>query len=88
MLRSATPPEECDDGTGPDPRRNQADALVAGSVAAVVLATGFSAIAFASGTSAERRPPAVTGSIHLKHGDVYSGGTVRGEVVFVKRTPP
>jgi hypothetical protein len=49
---------------------------------------GFSAIAFARGTSAERRPPAVTGSIHLKHGEIYSGGTVRSEVVFVKRTPP
>jgi hypothetical protein len=74
--------------TGPYPRRNQAAALVAGSVAAVVLAMGFSAIAFARGTTAERRPPAVTGRIPLKLGEIYSGGTVRSEVVFVKRTPP
>jgi hypothetical protein len=70
----------------PHPRRNQAAALVAGALAAVVLATGFVAIAFASGKSPKPRPPAVTGSIHLKHGDVFSGRAVRGEVVFENHT--
>jgi hypothetical protein len=65
----------------PHPRRNQAAALVAGALAAVVLATGFVAMAFASGESPKPRPPAVTGSIHLKDRDVFSGRAVRGEVV-------
>ncbi len=68
--------------TTPHHRRKRTAALVAGSLVAVVLATGLDATAFASGKSAKPRPPAITGSIRLKHRDVDSGRTVRGEVVF------
>jgi hypothetical protein len=67
-------------------RRNRTAALVAGSLVAVILATGLGAIAFASGKTAKPRPPAITGSIHLKHRDVRSGRTVRGELVFENHT--
>jgi hypothetical protein len=67
-------------------RRKRTAAFVAGSLVAVILATGLGAIAFASGKSAKPRPPAITGSIHLKHRDVHSGRTVRGELVFENRT--
>jgi hypothetical protein len=72
--------------TTPDHRRKRAAALVAGSLVGVILATGLGAMAFANGKSGEPRPPAITGSIQLKHRDVQSGRTVRGEVVFENRT--
>lgn len=73
-------------GTTPHHRRKRTAALVAGWLAAVILATGLGSIAFASGRSAKSRPPATTGSIRLKHRDVASGRTVRGELVFDNHT--
>jgi hypothetical protein len=72
--------------TRPRPRRSRAVALFAGTLAAVVLAMGFGAIAFASGRSLKPRPPAVTGNIHLNLPDDDSCRTVRGEVVFENHT--
>ena len=70
----------------PHHRRPRTAALVAGSLVAVILATGLGTIAVASEKSAKHRPPAITGSIHLRHRDVYSGRTVRGELVFENHT--
>ena len=72
--------------TTPHHRRKRTAALVAGSLVAVILATGLGAIAFASERSAKPHPPAITGSIQLKHRDVRSGRTVRGELVFENHT--
>jgi hypothetical protein len=72
--------------TTPDHRRRRTAALVAGSLVAVILATGLGAIAFASGKNASLRPPAITGSIHLKRREVHSAQTVRGELVFENHT--
>ena len=58
-------------------------ALVAGSLVAGIFPTGLGAIAFAE---ANRRPPAITGSIHFKHRNVRSGRTVRGELVSENHT--
>ncbi len=80
------PKRECDTDTTPRHRCKRTAALVAGSLVAVILATGLGAIAFASGESAQPRPPAITGSIHLKHRDVHSGRTVRGELVLENHT--
>lgn len=66
--------------------RKRTAALVGGSLVAVILATGLGAIAFASGKRAKLPLPAITGSIHLKHRDVRSGRTVRGQVVFENHT--
>lgn len=66
--------------------RQRTAALVAGSLVALIFATGLGAIAFANEKSAEPRPPAITGSIHLRHRDVQSGRTVRGELVFENHT--
>jgi hypothetical protein len=71
--------------TTPHQRRKRSAALVAGSLVAVILATGLGA-ALASGKNAEPRPPAITGDIHLKRQDVGSGRTVRGELVFENHT--
>jgi hypothetical protein len=68
--------------TTPDHRGKRAAALVAGSLVAVIFATGLCAIALGSGKRARPRPPALTGRIRLNHRDVRSGGSVRGEVVF------
>jgi hypothetical protein len=72
--------------TTPRQRRMRTAAVFAGSLVAVVLATGLGAIAFANGRSAKPRGPAIIGSIRLRHRDVRSGGTVRGELVFENRT--
>jgi hypothetical protein len=72
--------------TTPQHRPKRTVALVGGSLVAVILATGLGAIALASGKSAKLRPPAITGSIHLKHRDVHTGRTIRGELVFENRT--
>ncbi len=72
--------------TPPHQRRKRTAALVAGSVVAVILATGLGSIAFASEKSAKPGLPAITGSIHLKHREVRSGRTVRGELVFENHT--
>jgi hypothetical protein len=72
--------------TTPHERRKLPTALVVGSLAAVILATGLGAIAFASGKSAKPSPPAITGSIRLNHREVQSGRTVRGELVFENHT--
>src|SRR5437879_12218685 len=72
--------------TTPHHRRKRTAALFAGSLVAVILATGLGTIAFASGQSAKPRQPAITGSIHLKHRDVQSGRTFRGELVFENHT--
>jgi hypothetical protein len=70
----------------PHHRCKRTTALVAGALVAVILATGLGAIAFASGSSAKPRPPAITGSIHLTQRDVRSGRTVRGKLVFENHT--
>lgn len=61
-------------------------ALVVGPLVGVIFATGLGAIASASGMSARPRPASITGSIHLRHRDVQSGRTVRGELVFKNHT--
>jgi hypothetical protein len=72
--------------TEPDHGRGRTVALVAGSLVAVILATGLSAFAFAGGTSSKLHPSAIAGSIRLKHREVRSGRTVRGELVFENHT--
>lgn len=70
----------------PDQSRRRCAAVVAGSLVAVILATGLAAIAFAGAKRANFRRSAVTGSIHLTHRDVHSGRTIRGELVFENHT--
>jgi hypothetical protein len=72
--------------TTPDDGWKRTAALVAGSLVAVILATGLGASAFASGSSAKPHEPAITGSVHLNHREVHSGRTVRGELVFENHT--
>lgn len=72
--------------TTPHHRHKRTAALVAGSLAAVSLATGLPAVALASKGTTKPRGPAITGSIRLKHHDVRSGRTVRGELVFENHT--
>lgn len=70
----------------PRHRRKGTAAVVAGSLVAVILATGLGAITFASGKSAKARLPALTGRIQLKRRDVRTGGTIRGALVFENHT--
>ncbi len=70
----------------PHQRGKRSAAVAAGALVAVILASGLGAIAFASGKSVKPHPPAITGAIHLKHRDVLSGRTVRGELVFENHT--
>jgi hypothetical protein len=70
----------------PRRRRKRTGPLVFGLLATLLLAIGLAAIAFASGISGKSRPPAILGSIRLRHTDVGAGGTVRGRLIFENRT--
>lgn len=72
--------------TKPHRRGKRLAAVVAGLLAAALLATGLTALALASRISADSTGPAITGSIQLNHTDVETGRTVGGQVVFHNRT--